>query len=94
MADPVLTDNPNEERYELRIDGELIGTADYSVNGDIVSITRVYTRPTHRGQGLAAVLTEYAVDSIAEDGRTVAPVCSYAAVWFDHHPERAALRAG
>ncbi len=86
--------NPDAERYELRIDGELIGTADYSVNGDVVSITRVYTRPTHRGQGLAADLTEYAVDAIAASGRSVVPVCSYAAVWFDHHPERAGVLAG
>lgn len=89
MADQVFSDNPDAGRYELHVDGELIGTADYAVNGDTVAITRVYTRPTHRGQGLAFQTTEYAVDRIVADGRKVLPVCWVAERWFAAHPERA-----
>lgn len=89
MAEHVLSDNPDAQRYELHVDGELIGTADYSIRGDTVAITRVFTRPTHRGQGLAFVTTEYAVDRIVADGRKVAPVCWVAERWFGAHPERA-----
>jgi len=84
-----LSDAPEAGRYELREDGELIASAEYRVNGDTVAITRVFTRPTHRGQGIAADITEYAVDRIVADGRKVVPVCWYAAGWFERHPERA-----
>ncbi|HWK19627.1 MAG TPA: GNAT family N-acetyltransferase [Microbacteriaceae bacterium] len=93
MAEHSFSDNPDARRYELHIDGELIGTADYAVSGDTVAITRVFTRPTHRGQGLAYLTTEYAVDRIVADGRKVVPVCWVAERWFGDHPERADARA-
>jgi len=89
MSEPVFSDNPAARRYELHLDGELIGTAEYAVQGDTVAITRVYTRPTHRGQGLAFRTTEYAVDRIVADGPRVLPVCWVAEKWFAAHPERA-----
>jgi len=82
------------DRYVLRIDGEIIATADYSVSGDVVAITRVFTRPTHRGQGIAAEITQFAVEDIARDpAKRIQPVCWYAAQWFDNHPERKELLA-
>ena len=89
MSETVFSDNPGASRYEQRIDGELIGTADYAVQGDTVALTRIFTRPTHRGQGLAFAMTEYAVDRIVADGRRVVPVCWVAEKWFAAHPERA-----
>jgi len=91
--EPVFSDNPEASRYELHLGGELIGTADYAVNGDTVAITRVYTRPTHRGQGLAYRTTEYAVNRIVADGHRVLPVCWVAEKWFADHPERRAALA-
>ena len=93
MSESVFSDNPEQRRYELHIDGELIGTADYAVQGDAVALTRIYTRPTHRGQGLAFRTTEYAVDRIVADGHRVVPVCWVAEKWFAAHPERAAALA-
>ncbi len=89
-----LVDNTAESRFELRTEEGLLASAEYAVNGDTVAITRVFTRPTHRGEGLAAVVTDFAVDSIVAGGRRVVPVCSYALAWFDQHPERSASRAG
>ncbi len=88
-----LIDNAEAARYELHTEEGLLASAEYAVNGDTVAITRVFTRPTHRGQGLAAVVTEFAVDSIAASGRKVIPVCSYALRWYEEHPERAETRA-
>lgn len=89
MAENLFSDNADARRYELHVDGELIGTADYAVSGETVAITRVFTRPTHRGQGLAFLTMRYAVDRIVADGRTVVPVCWVAERWFAAHPERA-----
>ena len=87
MPEKTFRDNDAASRYELRIDGELIGSAEYAASPSSVSITRVFTRPTHRNQGLAAEITEYAVQQIVASGRKVVPLCSYAAAWFSHHPE-------
>jgi len=87
-AATTFADNPAEGRYELRIGDELIATAEYAVGPRSVALTRIFTRPTHRGRGLAAEITEYAVNEVVASGRKVVPVCSYAAKWFDDHPER------
>ncbi len=86
-AAATFSDNAAASRYELRIGGELIGSAEYAEGPGSVSITRVFTRPTHRGRGLAADLMEYAVEQIVASGKKVVPVCSYAAAWYTHHPE-------
>lgn len=93
MAEAVFRDNPEASRYEYLEDGELVASAEYAAGADQVTLVRIYTRPTHRGQGLAARITEYAVDEIAASGRKIVPRCSYAGVWFEHHPERQDLLA-
>ena len=40
-----------------------------------------------RGQGTASKLLRQAVDSIRRQGKKARPVCSYAAAWFEKHPE-------
>ena len=80
-------------RYLGRIDGEVICSLDYADNGHIVSMTRAFTNPPHRGRGHAAEITEHAVQAAAAAGRLVRPMCWYVAQWFDDHPEHAHLLA-
>jgi len=89
MSAETFRDNAAERRFELRTEDGLVASAEYAVNDDTVAITRVFTRPTHRGQGLAAEITAYAVQQIVAQGRKVLPVCSYASAWYAHHPELA-----
>ncbi|WP_338100734.1 GNAT family N-acetyltransferase [Microbacterium excoecariae] len=87
-------DAPAASRFELRRDGALVSVLDYRVNGDTIALTRAFTNPAHRGEGLAAIVTERAVDAIAaRGGQKVLPVCWYVADWFQAHPERAGLVA-
>jgi predicted GNAT family acetyltransferase len=80
-------------RYLGRIDGEVVTSLDYAVNGTVVAMTRTFTNPPHRGRGYAALITEHAVDAAEAAGRTVRPMCWYVAQWFDEHPDRAHLLA-
>jgi predicted GNAT family acetyltransferase len=80
-------------RYLGRIDGEVICSLDYAVNGDVVSMTRTFTNPPHRGHGYAAEITAHAVAEAEGAGRRVRAMCWYVAQWFDDHPERAHLLA-
>lgn len=87
-----LAHEPDARRYTLRIGGQLIAVVDYAVNAGNVSFTRTFTQPTHRGQGLAGELVEYAVNDVeATTDYSIVPMCWYVAEWFDEHPERSGL---
>jgi len=98
MTDPAavkgftFTDATEASRYELRRDGVLVSVLDYRDDGRTVALTRAFTTPTFRGQGLAARVVARAVDQLAERGdRNIDAVCWYVAEWFEQHPEREGL---
>jgi hypothetical protein len=92
--EPVVTRNDDARRYEIRVDGEQVGIADYVVDGDLVVMPHTVIDPARRGQGLAAVLVAAALDDIRSSGRRVVPSCWYVAEFIDAHPDYADLRAG
>jgi predicted GNAT family acetyltransferase len=69
-------------RYELRREGELVGLADYSIDGDVLVVRHVETLQPHRGQGFAARLMAGIVDDADRRGLRIRPVCSYAAAYL------------
>jgi predicted GNAT family acetyltransferase len=80
-------------RYLGRLDGEVVTSLDYADNGSVVSMTRTFTNPPHRGHGYAGEITAHAVAEAETAGRKVRPMCWYVAQWFDEHPEKASLLA-
>jgi predicted GNAT family acetyltransferase len=81
-------------RYEILVDGQVAGVADYWVDGDRVVFPHTEVHPSHRGKGLAAELVRAALDDVRDQGRTVVPQCWYVARFLDDHPDYAELRAG
>lgn len=88
-----VTRNDAEQRYELHVDGERVGIADFRVVGDRVEMPHTLVDPSRRGEGLAAELVREALVDIRAAGRTVVPTCWYVAEYLDRHPEFADLRA-
>lgn len=87
-----LVHEPDASRYTLRIDGDLVALADYTVNGNSISFPHTYTQPAKRGHGYAAEVVEFAMNDVeANSTRKVVPMCWYVADWFEAHPERAGL---
>lgn len=92
VTELTFTKDTAASRYELRRGDELVSVLDYRDNGRTVALTRAFTIPTYRGHGYAAVITERAVEDIAQLGdRTILPVCWYVADWFADNPDRADL---
>ena len=83
--------NPDRSRYELFVDGELVGIADYLVQGDVIVIPHTEIDRDKRGNGLGAVLVRGTLDAVRTTGRTVVPQCWYVAEFIDEHPEYQAL---
>ena len=87
-----FTNETDAKRYTLHDGDELLAVLDYASNGQAISLTRAFTSPAHRGQGLAAEIVEYAVDDIEKTSELrVIPMCWYVGEWFDKHPERSGL---
>jgi predicted GNAT family acetyltransferase len=82
---------PELSRYEVTLDGALVGLADYVVVGSTVAIPHTEVDPSVRGQGIAAALVRFALDDIRAAGRRVDPQCPYVRTFIDRHPADADL---
>ena len=85
--------NDDRSRYELVVDGHLVGIADYVVDDGRVVVPHTEIAGRLRGQGLGAVLVRGVLDDIRSRGRSVVPQCWYVADFIDEHPEYADLIA-
>ncbi len=72
-------------RYELIIDGRVVGVADYRLAGDTATFHHTEIEPSMRRQGLAAQLVRAALDDVRDSGRTVVATCWYVAQFIDEH---------
>jgi uncharacterized protein len=88
-----LRDNPEQHRYEIAIDDELVGIAEYRVVGDVVVFPHTEIVGARRGQGLGAQLVKYALDDVRASNRRIDPQCWYVAQFIAEHPEYADLQS-
>ncbi|MFP5254580.1 MAG: GNAT family N-acetyltransferase [Acidimicrobiia bacterium] len=84
----------DRSRYELLVDGEVVGVADYRDTGEALVFPHTVIDVAHRGRGLGEVLVRAAMDDVRAQGRTVVPSCWFVREFLDANPGYAALRAG
>ena len=82
-----LRNDRDQSRYELLIDGEIVGIAEYRVEGDVVVFPHTEIAPARRGQGLGARLVRYALDDVRATNQRVNAQCWYVAEFIAAHPE-------
>jgi uncharacterized protein len=88
-----VRDNPAELRYELLLDGQVIGEIRYRIEGDTVALVHTEIDPGYEGQGLGTRLIEEALLDLRERGRRVIPICPLVRRYIHRHPEFADLVA-
>lgn len=93
MDDLQITHDTAARRFEANVDGHRC-ELDYELSGHVMSIVHTGVPDAVGGRGIAARLTEAAVAAARERGWRVRPLCSYARVWFQRHPQQADLLAG
>jgi uncharacterized protein len=86
-VDSQVTDNPDGGRYELRVDGELVGWIDYRRAGDTVALTHAEVLPERRNQGNAETMTRETLADLKRRGLQAKPVCPYVVAYVRKHPE-------
>lgn len=87
--EPVIavSDSPAAQRYELRVDGELAGFAQYRLKPDQISLTHTEIDDRFEGQGLASRLISFALDDARERGLAVLPFCPFVNAYIQRHRE-------
>jgi predicted GNAT family acetyltransferase len=85
-----VVDNAAAQRFEAMVDGALC-VLDYRIRGKTLSLDHAGVPDAVGGRGIAAALTQHALDSARERGMVVAPNCSYVAAWIKRHPAYADL---
>ncbi|QJW84923.1 N-acetyltransferase [Ramlibacter terrae] len=80
-----VTHNTAASRYELTLDGKVVGHADYTLEGDAVRFTHTEVDPGHEGRGLASQLAQFALDDVRTRGLKALPQCRFIAQYIARH---------
>ncbi|MGB6040715.1 MAG: GNAT family N-acetyltransferase, partial [Gordonia sp. (in: high G+C Gram-positive bacteria)] len=76
-----VSHNPDRERFELWVAGDLVGVLGYRIDkgpqGDVVTILHTVLYDEYSGHGLATRLTGSAMSYMRENNLKVRPICSF-----------------
>lgn len=82
-----VADNPSASRFEIRVDGQLAGAAEYQRDATTVSFTHTAIDAAYEGRGLGSALVRGALEAVRAEGRGVLPFCSFVRGYLARHPE-------
>jgi predicted GNAT family acetyltransferase len=80
-----VSHDPAGHRFSAVVDGER-AVLDYTISGEIMTITHTGVPRRIEGRGIAAELMRHAVQTARERGWKIVPACSYAAAYLATHP--------
>jgi predicted GNAT family acetyltransferase len=82
-----VADDPDGQRYELRVNGELGAFVTYKLSPGRIVFIHTKTLDAFSGNGIAARLVGAALDDARARGLQVVPRCPYVAHFISEHPE-------
>jgi uncharacterized protein len=86
-TDAITIDRNDEtRRYELKLDGQLAGYAEFRTNPGRVTFTHTVVFPEHEGEGLGSRLGKFVLDDAVRRGDTIVPVCPFISAYLRQHP--------
>jgi predicted GNAT family acetyltransferase len=87
MMEPQVTENPGRSRFEITVDGEPAGFAEYHRYRDQLALIHTEIDPRFEGRGLGGVLARGSLDAARAQGLAVLPFCAFIRGWIGKHPE-------
>jgi hypothetical protein len=85
--DTTVIDVPEKGRFEVRVDGRVVGLASYHVDGGTMTLPHTEVDPAVGGQGLGTALVAGVLEAARERGLHVLPYCSFVRRYIEQHPE-------
>jgi predicted GNAT family acetyltransferase len=83
----VITDNPDQHRYEIRVSDELAGFVQYRRREGLIALIHTEIDTRFEGQGLASQLIAGVLDEARTAGVWVLPFCPFVNGYISRHPE-------
>jgi len=83
--------NDADERYEVLVDGTVVGHLETKERPSAVILLHTETDEAVQGRGLGARLVSGALDDLRAKGKRVLVRCPYVRGFIDRHPEYADL---
>ncbi len=80
-----VSNNREQSRYEIFVDGERIGFMTYHLDGDTVTTPHTEIDRAYGSRGHGQELVRAALDQIRADGRVVVPLCPFVEFYIDRH---------
>lgn len=82
-----VLDVPEHSRFEVRVDGELAGFAEYRRRPGLIAFTHTLIDPRFEGQGLASRMVQMALSEARTAGLAVLPFCPFVRGYIAGHSE-------
>jgi predicted GNAT family acetyltransferase/glutaredoxin len=92
-GEPEVADVPEANRYELRLDGRLVGLAAYRRTDDRITFTHTEVEESCSGRGYGSLLAAAALEDARSQALEVVPLCPFIARYIERHPEYGQLVA-
>jgi uncharacterized protein len=86
-----VADAPERERYEISIDGEVVGFTIYRVRPGLIAFVHTEVDERLQGRGLADRLIRFALEDARARGLAVLPFCPFVKALIERHREFEAL---
>ena len=86
-----IADNPECERYEIHVGGELAGFTQYRLRRGLIAFVHTEVDDRFEGQGLASRLIAFALDDARARELAVLPFCPFVNAYVQRHREYADL---
>jgi predicted GNAT family acetyltransferase len=82
-----VEDNPSASRYELFVDGQVAGYAEYELRDDRIELVHTEVEAGHEGAGLGSKLARAVLDDARTRGLPVEPTCEFMAGYIARHKD-------
>jgi predicted GNAT family acetyltransferase len=87
----IVSDNPERNRYEGRLDAQVIAFSEYELRDDVIVFLHTEVDPAYEGKGFGGTLASSALDDVRARGLRVVARCPYIAAYIRRHREYADL---
>ncbi len=85
---PTVTQNTAESRFDIAIDGEVVGSAYYDLTESAIVFTHTEVDPNREEKGLGSQLVQSALDQVRDDtSLRVVAQCPFVAHWLTKHED-------
>ena len=81
----VVTDNPEQNQFEGRLDGRVVAQSEYELAPGVITFLHTEVDPAFEGRGIGGALASNALDDVRARGLQVVARCPFIAAYIRRH---------